>query len=126
MPFISQSNFLQALGWAVINSLWQMALLWIVYKFFVLVFKPGSSLKAKSAFITLVAGTVWFFISFFIAFNSPHTATSVFSAGGINYTFNDSISAILPFASVIYLLLLSIPAIRFIINRITGIDNNTK
>ena len=116
MPFISQSNFLQALGWAVINSLWQMALLWIVYKFFVFVFKPGSSLKAKSAFITLVAGTVWFFISFFIAFNSPGAATSVFSAGGIDYTFNDSISAILPFASVIYLLLLSIPVMRFIIN----------
>ena len=116
MPFISQSNFLQALGWAVINSLWQMALLWMVYKFFVLVFKPGSSLKAKSAFITLVAGTVWFFISFFIAFNSPDAATSVFSAGGIGYTFNDSISAILPFASVIYLLLLSIPVMRFIIN----------
>ena len=116
MPFISQSNFLQALGWAVINSLWQMALIWIVYKFFVFVFKPGSSLKAKSAFITLIAGTVWFLISFFIAFNSPEAATSVFSAGGIDYTFNDSISAILPFASVIYLLLLSIPVIRFIIN----------
>ena len=116
MPFISQSNFLQALGWAVINSLWQMALLWMVYKFFVFVFKPGSSLKAKSAFITLLVGTVWFFISFFIAFNSSEAATSVFSAGGIDYTFNDSISEILPFASVIYLLLLLIPVIRFIIN----------
>ncbi len=29
-----QSNFLQALGWAVLNSLWQMAFLWVIYQLF--------------------------------------------------------------------------------------------
>ncbi len=27
-----QTNFLQSLGWAVLNSLWQMALLWVAYQ----------------------------------------------------------------------------------------------
>ncbi len=30
---MNQVNFLQSLGWSLINSLWQMALLWVVYQF---------------------------------------------------------------------------------------------
>lgn len=116
MPFISQSGFLNALGWAVINSIWQMALLWLLYKFFVVVFKPSSGLKAKSAFIFLVAGSCWSVISFIIAFRLPVTSSTLFSINGIGYTFNDSITAFLPFASIIYLLLLAIPVFRLIIN----------
>ena len=32
MTAISQSDFMQALGWAVLNSLWQMALLWVLFQ----------------------------------------------------------------------------------------------
>lgn len=116
MPFISHSNFLQALGWAVINSLWQMALVWLLYKLFVFVIKPGSSLKSKSAFIFLTGGTVWFIISFILAYNAPINNTSLFTWNGIRYSLNDSISVILPYASILYLLLLAIPVTRFIIS----------
>ena len=116
MPFISHSNFLQALGWAVINSLWQMALVWLLYKLFVFVIKPGSSLKSKSAFIFLTGGTVWFIISFILAYNAPANNTSLFTWNGIRYSLNDSISVILPYASILYLLLLAIPVTRFIIS----------
>ncbi len=116
MPSISQSDFLNALGWAVINSIWQMALIWLLYKFFVLLFKPGSALKAKTAFIVLVSGSVWTVISFISAFGSPATSSTLFTINGTNYSFNDSISAFLPYASIIYLSLLAIPVIRFIIN----------
>jgi beta-lactamase regulating signal transducer with metallopeptidase domain len=116
MPFISQSGFLNALGWAVINSIWQMALIWLFYKLFVLFFKPGSALKAKSSFILLVAGSVWTGISFITAFRSPTTSSTLFTINGTSYSFNDSISTFLPYASIIYLSLLTIPVIRFIIN----------
>jgi bla regulator protein blaR1 len=115
MPFISQSNFLQALGWAVVNSLWQMALLWLIYKFFVAVIKPGSALKSKSAFIVLLTGTAWSVFSFIKAFISPATET-LFTWNNISYSLNDTLTSILPFASVVYLLLLAIPVVRFVIS----------
>jgi bla regulator protein BlaR1 len=115
MPFISQSNFLQALGWAVVNSLWQMALLWLIYKFFIIVAKPGSALKSKSAFIVLLTGTAWSVFSFIKAFISPGTEP-LFTWNNISYSLNDTLTSILPFASVVYLLLLAIPLVRFIIS----------
>lgn len=115
MPFISQSNFLQALGWAVVNSLWQMALLWLVYKLFITIAKPGSALKSKSAFIVLLTGTAWSVFSFIKAFISPATET-LFTWNNISYSLNDTLTSILPFASILYLLLLAIPVVRFIIS----------
>ena len=106
MPFISHSNFLQALGWAVINSLWQMALLWTLYKLFIFICKPGSSLKSKSAFILLCGGTVWFVISFILAYNTPVNNGTLFTWNDISYSLSDRISSILPYASIVYLLLL--------------------
>ncbi len=34
MNLLYQSAFLKALGWALLSSLWQMALLWLVYRAF--------------------------------------------------------------------------------------------
>jgi hypothetical protein len=36
--FMNQVNFLQSLGWSLINSLWQMALLWVAYQFITVFF----------------------------------------------------------------------------------------
>jgi len=127
MPFISHSNFLQALGWAVINSLWQMALLWMIYKFFVFIIKPGSSLKSKSAFILLIGGTGWFIISFILAYNTPvKNNSTLLTWNDISYSLNDRISSILPYASIAYLVLLVIPVIRFIISLRQVIQIRTK
>ena len=54
---IGQSNFLQALGWAVLNSLWQMAFLWVVYQLITATFKrTGASRKSLLATILLFTG----------------------------------------------------------------------
>jgi beta-lactamase regulating signal transducer with metallopeptidase domain len=116
MPFISQSNFLQALGWAVFNSLWQMALLWLIYKVFILICRPGSSLKTKAAFTLLISGTVWFIINFILAFNTPVTNHRLFTWEGSGYSVNNTLQSLLPYASIIYLMLLAIPLVRFIVN----------
>jgi len=127
MPFISHSNFLQALGWAVINSLWQMALLWMFYKLFVFIGKAGSSLKSKSAFILLIGGTGWFIISFILAYNTPvKNNSTLFTWNDISYSLNDRISSVLPYASIAYLVLLVIPVIRFIISLRQVIQIRTK
>jgi beta-lactamase regulating signal transducer with metallopeptidase domain len=127
MPFISHSNFLQALGWAVINSLWQMALLWMIYKFFVFIIKPGSSLKSKSAFILLIGGTGWFIISFILAYNTPvKNNSTLLTWNDISYSLNDRISSILPYASIAYLVLLVVPVIRFVISLRQVIQIRTK
>jgi bla regulator protein blaR1 len=127
MPFISHSNFLQALGWAVINSLWQMALLWMFYKLFVFIGKPGSSLRSKSAFILLIGGTGWFIISFILAYTTPvKNNSTLFTWNDISYSLNDRISSFLPYASIAYLVLLIIPVIRFIISLRQVIQIRTK
>ena len=63
---IGQSNFLQALGWAVLNSLWQMAFLWVVYQLVTAVFKvKKSSQKGNLATGLLFGGFAWFVFTFF-------------------------------------------------------------
>src|SRR6187397_1822021 len=62
---IGQSNFLQALGWAVINSLWQMAFLWVVCQFVSAVFKVKKpSQKGSLATGLLFSGFAWFVFTF--------------------------------------------------------------
>ncbi len=63
---IGQSNFLQALGWAVLNSLWQMALLWVVYQLATALFRINkSSQKGFLATALLFSGFAWFVFTFF-------------------------------------------------------------
>ena len=70
MTALGHSDFLQALGWAVLNSLWQIALLWIVYNVLLSLSRSmPSSHKSKLAAVLLMIGFVWFvftFISIFI------------------------------------------------------------
>jgi beta-lactamase regulating signal transducer with metallopeptidase domain len=119
MPAINQSNFLQALGWAVINSLWQMALLWVIYQVILSISKiyPGKKTKLAAVFIT--TGFFWFIYTFVVScFFSPagnpvsNAAKQIITAE----TWNNLLNKIIPFASVVYLLLLAIPIGQFIRN----------
>ena len=60
MTGIGQTNFLNALGWAVINSLWQMALLWVLYQVINAMVKTRSSHKSLLATFFLFTGFTWF------------------------------------------------------------------
>ena len=74
---ISQSSFLQALGWAVLNSLWQMALLWVIYQSVTAVFRVNkSSQKGNLATLLLFSGSAWFAFTFFsILIDRPVSTT---------------------------------------------------
>lgn len=115
------TNFFQSLGWAVLNSLWQMALLWVAYQLIIITFKilkPSS--KSWMASGLLMAGFGWFIYTFFSVFiNSSTDETAMFSVlinTESSYQLNEWLQQILPVASALYLVLLIIPLFRFIRN----------
>lgn len=121
MFFVGQSNFLQALGWAVLNSLWQMALIWIIYQLISGLFKTARpSHKSSLATGLIIAGFAWFAYTFFsiLAVNKP--GDDLIAAGLINTTGNERLNTwlntMLPVASMIYLALLILPVFYFIRN----------
>jgi bla regulator protein blaR1 len=121
MTAFSHSAFLQALGWAVLNSIWQMAFLWIIYN--VALSIPRNvrpAYKSAIAATMLISGFAWFLLTFISLYtgrdnNSAFITLNGLSAG-MNETLNKSLDTILPFASVAYILLLTIPVARFIKN----------
>jgi len=113
-----QSNFLQALGWALLNSLWQMALLWVAYQVITGIFKKTSS-SQKSAIASglVIAGFAWFvytLISILTAATPDNGAIySVIITTGDNEQLNNWLYTMLPVASLIYLVLLVLPVFNY-------------
>lgn len=120
MTAIGQSNLLQALGWAVFNSLWQMAILWVAYQLIVSVLRINkSSLKSLLSAALLFSGFTWFIFTFITAFANT-AGTSNDYAGLMNIRagedMNNWLNTMLPLTSVLYLLLLVLPVLNFIRN----------
>jgi bla regulator protein blaR1 len=119
MTALGQSNFLQALGWAVLNSLWQIALLWVVYQLITGLIRPISSAKKSSlATILLISGFAWFLFTFFsILLDDSSKGGIIVSSGmldmGTNEELNLWLSKTLPAASIAYLVLLVLPILHF-------------
>lgn len=120
MGAINQSNFLQALGWAVLNSLWQMALLWVVYQLITAVFKTvRSSQKSLLAALLAIGGFTWFLLT--LASILYKTENAVIGSAGLinldgNEQLNDWLFRTLPIASLLYLILLVFPLLQFVRN----------
>jgi bla regulator protein BlaR1 len=127
--FVGQSNFLQALGWAVLNSLWQMAFLWVIYQVISSVYRSAkSSQKSYLATGLILIGFTWFIYTFCsILLASPANVISAdfISANG-NERLNAWMSTMLPIASVTYLVLLLLPVFYFVHNYryVQNIRNN--
>ena len=117
---IGQANFLQSLGWAVLNSLWQLALLWVIYQIINGVFRTAkSSFRSSLASSLLISGFAWFLYTFFSVYstNSPGTVISSALIGTEgNQQLNDWLHQSLPITSVLYLVLLVLPLLHFIRN----------
>lgn len=113
------ANFLQSLGWAALNSLWQMALLWIVFQILITVFKVSPSYKSVIASTLLIVGFSWFIYTFIINFNTAADIRT-FSYGLLNVNGDQQVNNLflqfLPVASIVYLSLLIFPILRFIRN----------
>jgi len=122
MNLLYQSAFLKALGWALLNSLWQMALLWLVY---MALTRNGKKLLSRQrhtlALLTLAGGSLWFLITLVMNFYEAANGVQVITLyvtenapadtlpGFISHWFEPA----LPFLSLAYLLAAAFLFIRF-------------
>ena len=112
-----QTSFLQIIGWALLNSLWQMAILWVIYQLITgLITKITSSAKASLASVFLIVGFTWFIYTFISIFINNDVSSSILINNGSSFSMNSWLQKILPVASVIYFVLLVIPLAHFIKN----------
>jgi beta-lactamase regulating signal transducer with metallopeptidase domain len=134
MQSIFHSAFLQALGYAIANSLWQMALIWIVFWLLNIITKPGAANKYRIAVANQITGFVWFIVTlqFYFIKCSDTLQSNPAVKQSANFTFVvpdpvNSFSSIilksiikveqmLPFLSFAYLFLLLILLTRWVIN----------
>lgn len=125
MNLVNQSAFLKALGWSLLDSLWQMGVLWLIY---VLLTANGKKFNARQrhtlALLSLAGGSLWFLvtlvINFYKAAATPETVTLTVRAGEtvlLPVTSTGSIATwlepVLPFLSVAYLLIAALLFVRF-------------
>jgi beta-lactamase regulating signal transducer with metallopeptidase domain len=106
----SQSPFLQALGWAMLNSFWQMALLYTIVSVLPYVVPLSSKKRYFLGLTCMAAGVACFAYTFFSFYQKggAFTLASGYTMVPTSYTWQIVLSS----ASVAYLLLLSLPAYR--------------
>lgn len=122
MNFLYQSAFLKALGWALLNSLWQMALLWLVYMALTMNGRKLLSRQRHSiALLSLAGGSLWFLttlvINLYKAARGPQVITLYVSENDPASSWPNVIThwfePALPFLSITYLLAAALLFIRF-------------
>ena len=125
LPALQNSPFLQSLGWAIANSLWQAAALWVAYILISGIYRGASAqFKNNLSTILLSSAFIWFCITLFNKYFAIHQSDNYiqfYSGNNISaataYNWSDiviNITAILPYLSVAYLLLLIFLSIRLI------------
>ena len=115
-----ESFFLHALGWAILNSFWQMAVLWIFYQFITSTFNNlASSTKGNICSITMISGFAWFVYTF-VSFHAQSDFQQFFSSfNGKVFAIDknfiiESFNQYLPYISFIYLMILLFPLLNLI------------
>ena len=111
----SQSHFLQSLGWATLNSFWQMALLWCIYLAINSILQVNSDKKYRLAVGAILSGFMWFALTFVYYFNSSPVSTVAFFNQTISES-NSMLNVFLISASIAYLSLLIFPSYRLFKN----------
>jgi beta-lactamase regulating signal transducer with metallopeptidase domain len=114
MNLVHQSAFLKALGWSLLDSLWQMGVLWLMY---VLLTANGKRLHARQrhnlALLSLAGGSLWFVVTLVINFYKAVAAPEVIRVVVIPRLPTQWLEPALPFVSVAYLLIISLLFVRF-------------
>ena len=117
---LQDSVFLHSLGSAILNSLWQGFIIWLVYETINISYKNLSSVF-KNRFSTLLLFTsfIWFLVTFVSGFYTETNTIAVVSDNANNdliqgthaFTFNSLLNLAddsIPYLSVAYILLLAI------------------
>ncbi|RYZ28156.1 MAG: M56 family metallopeptidase, partial [Chitinophagaceae bacterium] len=110
----SQSHFLQALGWATLNSFWQMAILWCAFVSVNHLFKLSATRKYQASVGAMLIGFAWFITTFVLYYQNNSSSYAIFE-NTITHS-NSLLNICLISASLTYLLLLIFPAARLFRN----------
>jgi bla regulator protein BlaR1 len=124
-----QSAFLQSLGFALANSLWQTALLWLIYTAISQLLPLSSAAKYRLAVFAQLTSFIWFVITIQFYYSQYHallSSASVGQGGSIqslaagNNGFISQVlrylvlaEQVLPYVSMAYLLLMLVLSIRW-------------
>lgn len=132
MQLLSQSAFLQALGYAIAGSLWQAALLWLVAAGINGIFKLSAQAKYKVALLAQFGAFVWFLVSLQFYYVQCGAAIAAVKHAGLNtdnsyllqpggHSFSSLVLSFilktekfLPYLSLAYICLLAVLAVRWI------------
>ena len=118
MHTLLQSVFIQALGYAIVNSLVQMALLWLLMQVVLNVFTTTPRSRYHIALITQLTGFTWFVITccrhLSVAQNTSLFPGYSYAVGVVSPAIGQGLSAAIPWLSVTYLLLLIIFVTRWV------------
>ncbi|HVU96617.1 MAG TPA: M56 family metallopeptidase [Puia sp.] len=121
MHLLTQSALLQALGWTLVNSLWQMALLWFCYLGLTRLFHSAPSHFRHGLALTLLGfGALGSIVTFTGAYFfdaagwgvGQHSGWDLLSSGAWG-TGNRLMAAVLPWCSALYLLILALLLVRY-------------
>lgn len=116
---MNQLTFLQSLGWALVNSLWQMALLWAIYQLITVSFqKLKASQRTSLAILFTFSGFGWFIYTLAESLiSNSNTINSLYNSGVIDDDrWNYFAGKVLPYAAILYLVILAAPLWQFIRN----------
>ncbi len=113
VTFVTQSFFLQALAWAIINSLWQSAILWLLY------YMVDKTVAASSIFRYVLSLTFLFLCFALFLFTGFSTYAILLNGNQQPWLFqqislSNSIVSFFPFVSMLYVSLLGLRAIKLL------------
>ncbi|HLI94220.1 MAG TPA: M56 family metallopeptidase [Puia sp.] len=121
MQVLTHFPILKALGWALVNSMWQMAALWVIYALFVTAFQ-NAAVRHRFALLLLGAGALWTTASFVAAWLFPGSSGAFFlsilspgqpAAGGFWQNTRRLVEDALPYGTSLYLLVLGSLLVRY-------------
>ncbi|MFT3934897.1 MAG: M56 family metallopeptidase [Chitinophagaceae bacterium] len=134
MLFFAASPFLKALGWALLNSLWQFAICWLLYRTITdSIKKLSASARHSIALFLLACGTFSFIIGLSWKYYTNETAFSadgwVFNSQQYSSLWNSAnaaIDAMVPWASLLYIACVCFLLIKFclFVRRAGSLQNN--
>src|SRR4051794_34061701 len=130
MQALSQSSFLQALGYAIANSFWQVALLWLITLVINACVKLSSHNRYRVAITAQLAGFAWFVVTlqfyYLQCIKASTDAQLLFQQNTVVYqadmvsdwysilSYITKAEMLLPYLSLAYLCLLAVLAVRWL------------
>lgn len=116
LPVFENAYIFKAIGWAIVNSFWQIGSLWLLYQFLTTIDKRLPALvKHNLSIVLLMTSFIWFLVTIvqnYRLLTVTADSVEIIINGGWK-TRLLPFTNLLPYLSVVYLVLLCFSALRF-------------